>query len=55
MALESIELRRPTVSKSSPKTKSIIVIGVIGLTIIMAFGVATGISYETYKLYEQST
>ena len=44
MALESIELRRPTVSKSNPKTKSIIVIGVIGLTIIMAFGVATGIS-----------
>ena len=44
MALESIELRRSTVSKSSKKTKPIIVIGVIGLTIIVAFGVATGIS-----------
>jgi hypothetical protein len=44
MTLESLEFRRPTVSKSSPKTKSIIVIGVIGLTIIMAFGVAAGIS-----------
>jgi hypothetical protein len=44
MALESIELRRSTVSKSSKKTKSIILIGVIGLTIIVAFGVATGIS-----------
>ena len=44
MTLESIELRRPTISKSSTKTKSIIVIGVIGLTIIVAFGVATGIS-----------
>jgi hypothetical protein len=44
MTLESLEFRRSTVSKSSPKTKSIIVIGVIGLTIILAFGVATGLS-----------
>jgi hypothetical protein len=44
MTLESLEFRRPTVSKSSTKTKSIIVIGAIVLTIIFAFGVATGLS-----------
>jgi hypothetical protein len=43
MALESIELRRSTVSKSSKKPKSIIIIGAIVLTIIVAFGVATGL------------
>jgi hypothetical protein len=43
MALESIELRRATVSKSSKKPKSIIIIGAIVLTIIVAFGVATGL------------
>ena len=53
MTLESLEFRRPTVSKSSKKTKSIIVIGAIVLTIILAFGVAT--AYETCKPYEQST
>ncbi|HYT41639.1 MAG TPA: hypothetical protein VEP90_04795 [Methylomirabilota bacterium] len=42
MTLESLEFRRPTVSKSSKKTKSIIVIGAIVLTIILAFGVAAG-------------
>jgi hypothetical protein len=44
MTLESIELRRSTVSKSSKKTKSIIVIGAIVLTIIVGFGVATALS-----------
>jgi hypothetical protein len=44
MTLESLEFRRSTVSKSSSKTKSIIVIGAIMLTIILAFGVATGLS-----------
>ena len=44
MTLESIEFRRSTVSKSSSKTKSMIVIGAIVLTIILAFGVATGLS-----------
>jgi hypothetical protein len=44
MTLESIEFRRSTVSRSSKKTKSIIVIGAIVLTIILAFGVATGLS-----------
>jgi hypothetical protein len=39
-----LELRRPTVSKSSKKTKSMIVIGAAVLTIILAFGVATGLS-----------
>jgi len=43
MTLESLEFRRPTVSKSSKKTKSIIVIGAIVLTIIVAFGVAAGL------------
>jgi hypothetical protein len=43
MTLESLEFRRSTVSKSSKKTKSIIVIGAIVLTIILAFGVATAI------------
>jgi hypothetical protein len=43
MALESIELRRSTVSKSSKKPKSIIIIVAIVLTIIVAFGVATGL------------
>jgi hypothetical protein len=41
MTLESIEFRRSTVSKSSKKIKSLIVIGAIVLTIILAFGVAT--------------
>jgi hypothetical protein len=44
MTLELIEFRRSTVSKSSSKTKSILVIGAIMLTIILAFGVATGLS-----------
>jgi hypothetical protein len=44
MTLESIGLRRPTISKSSKKPKSIIMIGTIVLTIIVAFGVATGLS-----------
>jgi hypothetical protein len=44
MTLESLEFRRPTVSKSSTNAKSIIVIGAIVLTIIFAFGVATGLS-----------
>ncbi|MDQ6668702.1 MAG: hypothetical protein M3Y53_10835 [Thermoproteota archaeon] len=44
MTLESIELRRPTISKSSKKPKSIIMIGAIVLTIIVALGVATGLS-----------
>ena len=43
MTLESLEFRRPTVSKSGTKTKSIIVMGAFVLTIIVAFGVATGI------------
>lgn len=43
LALESIEFRRSTVSKSSKKTKSIIVIGAIVLTIILAFGVVTAL------------
>ncbi|PWU79450.1 MAG: hypothetical protein DLM72_17340 [Candidatus Nitrosopolaris wilkensis] len=38
MALESLELRK-SVSRSSGKTKSIIVIGGIVLTIIVVFGV----------------
>jgi hypothetical protein len=42
MTLESIEFRRSTVSKSSKKIKSLIVIGAIVL-IILAFGVATAI------------
>jgi hypothetical protein len=44
MTLEPLELRRPAVSKSNKKTKSIIVIGAIILTIILAFGIATGLS-----------
>jgi hypothetical protein len=44
MTLESLEFRRSTVSKSSKKTKSIFVIGAIVLTIIVALGVATGLS-----------
>jgi hypothetical protein len=44
MTLESLEFRRSTVSKSSSKTKSIVVIGAIVLAIILAFGVATGLS-----------
>jgi hypothetical protein len=44
MTLEPLELRRPTVSKSSKKTKSMIVIGAIVLTTILTFGVATGLS-----------
>jgi hypothetical protein len=44
MTLESLEFRRSSVSKSSRKTKSMIVIGAIVLTIILAFGVATGLS-----------
>ena len=44
MTLESIEFRRPTVSKSSRKPKSMIVFGTIVLTIILAFGIATGLS-----------
>ena len=44
MTLESVEFRRSTVSKSSSKTKSIIVIGAIVLAIILAFGVTTGLS-----------
>lgn len=43
MTLESIEFRRSTVSNSSKKIKSLIVIGAIVLTIILAFGVATAI------------
>lgn len=44
MTLESLEFRRSTVSKSSKKTKSIIVIGAIVLTIILALGVVTALS-----------
>ena len=44
MTLESLEPRRPTVSKSSGKSKSIIVIAGIVLTIIVVFGVATPLS-----------
>ena len=44
MTLESIEFRRSTVSKSSSKTKSMIVFGAIVLTIILAFGIVTGLS-----------
>jgi hypothetical protein len=43
MTLESIEFRRSTVSNSSKKIKSLIVIGAIVLTIILAFGVAPAI------------
>ncbi len=49
MALESLELRRPTVSTSSGKTKSIILIGGIVLTIIVVFAVATPLSTGLYS------
>lgn len=42
MTIEPLGLRRPTLSKSSKKTKSMIVILAIVL-IILIFGVATGI------------
>jgi len=52
MTLEPIELRRSTVSKTSKKPKSIIIIRVIVLTIIVAFGVATGLSTAAFFSYE---
>ena len=46
MAVESIELRKSTVSRSSTKAKTIILVVGIILTIIVGFGIITSLSTD---------